>query len=81
MEHSGLSDGDHVRLESEFGSVAVKCRHADVPEGMAFMAFGPACNRLIGGETYASGMPDSKHLRVEIIFTAESQRSRRNAEP
>jgi formylmethanofuran dehydrogenase subunit D len=30
------------------------------------MAFGPACNQLIGGETYASGMPDSKHVKVEI---------------
>jgi formylmethanofuran dehydrogenase subunit D len=30
------------------------------------MAFGPACNRLIGDETCASGMPDSKNLKIEI---------------
>jgi formylmethanofuran dehydrogenase subunit D len=62
----GLRDEAHVRLKTEFGTSEVKCRRADVPEGLAFMAFGPACNRLIGGETYASGMPDSKHLKVDI---------------
>ncbi len=66
MARSGLNNGDQVRLKTEFGTTDVRCRQADVPEGLAFMAFGPACNRLIGGETYASGMPDSKHVRVEI---------------
>ena len=66
MNRSGLADGDPVRLKSEFGTADVKCRHADVPEGLGFMAYGPACNKLIGDETYASGMPDSKSLTVEI---------------
>jgi formylmethanofuran dehydrogenase subunit D len=66
MKRSGLCDGDEVRLKSKFGTAAVKCRRSDVPEGIGFMAFGPACNQLIGGETYASGMPDSKHLIVEL---------------
>jgi formylmethanofuran dehydrogenase subunit D len=66
MAHSGLKDGDAVHIESGFGSVDVHCRVSDMPEGLAFMAFGSACNRLVGGETYASGMPDSKHLPVEI---------------
>jgi len=71
MERSGLNDGDSVRLRSEFGTADVKCRRADIPEGLAFIAFGSACNRLIGDETYASGMPDSKSLKVEITLTAE----------
>ena len=66
MARSGLSSGDQVLLTTEFGTAEVKCRCADVPEGLAFMAFGPTCNRLIGGETYASGMPDSKHVAIEI---------------
>ena len=66
MKRSGLTDGCPVRLKSEFGTVEVKCRRGSVSEGLAFMAFGPACNQLIGGETYASGMPDSKHLEIEI---------------
>ena len=66
MKRSGFEDGTPVRIESEFGSVDVTCRCSDIPEGLAFMAFGSACNRLVGGETYASGMPDSNHLPVEI---------------
>jgi formylmethanofuran dehydrogenase subunit D len=66
MDRTGLNDGDPVRLKSEFGEVLVKCRRGEIPEGLAFIAFGSACNGLIGGETYASGMPDSKHLKVEL---------------
>jgi formylmethanofuran dehydrogenase subunit D len=66
METSGMADGCLVRVVSVHGTVDVPCRKSDIPQGLAFMAFGSACNRLVGGETYASGMPDSKHLRVEI---------------
>jgi formylmethanofuran dehydrogenase subunit D len=66
MVRSGLSNGDSVQLKTCFGKADVICRQADIPEGLAFMAFGPACNRLIGGETYASGMPNSKHVHVEV---------------
>lgn len=80
MVRAGLMDGDQVRLTTEYGTADVKCRQADVPEGLAFMAFGPACNRLVGGETYASGMPDSKHVKVEVFLTAEPQSTQRDAE-
>jgi len=67
MKRSGLKDGAYVRMESSYGTVDVSCRSSDIPEGLAFMAFGSACNQLVGEETYASGMPDSKHLNIEII--------------
>ena len=67
MERLGLRDGSMVVLKTEFGAAEVKCRRVDVPEGLAFMAFGSACNQLIGIETCASGMPDSKHVQVEAI--------------
>jgi len=66
MAKAGLSDGDFAILKTEVGTARVKCRAAELPSGLAFMAFGSTCNRLIGGETYASGMPDSKHVRVLI---------------
>ncbi len=74
MERAGLKDGDRVRLKTSFGTADVKCHRTDVPERLAFMAFGPACNRLVGGETYASGMPDSKHVQVEIERSDASQK-------
>ncbi len=73
MERSGLEDGAVVRLQTEFGSAEAVCRRADMPEGLAFMAFGSVCNRLVGGETYASGMPDSKHVEVEIMPVSSSE--------
>jgi formylmethanofuran dehydrogenase subunit D len=66
MKRWGLNDGDPVRLKTKSGTADVKCRRADLPEGLAFMAYGSACNRLIGEETHASGMPDSKHFQIEI---------------
>lgn len=70
MQRLGAHDGAVVALKSEFGAAEVKCRRTDVPEGLAFIAFGSACNQLVGGETSASGMPDSKHVQVEIILAA-----------
>lgn len=72
MERSGLEEGSLVRIESEYGTLEVPCRRSDVPEGLAFMAFGSACNRLVGGETYASGMPDSKNLKVELTSVPDN---------
>lgn len=66
MACSGLKDGDQVRVETELAAAEFKCRQGDIPEGLAFIAYGSACNRLVGGETYASGMPDSKHVKVKI---------------
>jgi formylmethanofuran dehydrogenase subunit D len=66
MVRSGLSEGEKVRIETEFGIAELRCRKSDMPEGLAFVAFGSVCNQLVGGETCASGMPDSKHLKVTI---------------
>jgi len=75
MELLGLEDGSCVRVESIYGSVDVRCRCSDVPKGLAFIAFGSACNQLVGGETYASGMPDSKHLEVKIQLVEKKMRT------
>lgn len=65
----GVLDGDAVRVRSAHGESTVKCRlrgTGDLPRGMGFMAFGPPASRLMGGETHATGMPDSKGLPVEV---------------
>jgi formylmethanofuran dehydrogenase subunit D len=66
MQRLGLDDGFIVKLRTEFGMADITCRRADIPEGLAFIAFGSACNQLVGEETCASGMPDSKHFQVEL---------------
>jgi len=76
MERSGFADGDTVRIATRLGSADVVCRAVDIPEGLAFIAFGPACNTLVGDETYASGMPDSKHVEVEVTRIVPENRER-----
>lgn len=66
MARLGLHEGDTVKLKSQFGEATVKCRPEDLPEGMAFMAFGSTINQLVGDETYATGMPDTKGLEIEL---------------
>ena len=66
MERLGLRDENLVRLKTHFGSSTVSCRAADMPVGLAFMAFGPTVNQLIGGETQLSGMPDTKGFEIDV---------------
>jgi len=69
MISCGLTDGDWVRLESEFGQidVAVKTARKDErPSGLLFIAYGDLSSRLMGGETHGTGMPTSKGLDVTM---------------
>lgn len=69
MISCGLTDGDWVRLESEFGQidVAVKtARKDELPSGLLFIPYGDLSSRLMGGETHGTGMPTSKGLDVTM---------------
>ncbi len=66
MQQLDVQDGDEIRVRSPFGQTDVRCRRGDLPIGMAFIAFGPASSDLVGTETGASGMPDSKRLDVVV---------------
>jgi len=66
MAQAGLKNGSRITVKNSYGSIEATCVAGGLARGLAFMAFGTACNRLIGSETYASGMPDSKHVQVEI---------------
>jgi formylmethanofuran dehydrogenase subunit D len=66
MARFGLQDGDTVRLRTQSGEATVKCRSENLPEGLGFIAFGPATGQLVGGETHASGMPNTKGFEVEL---------------
>ncbi len=66
MARLDLKDGDTVRLKTKYGEAVATCRRESLPEGLAFMAFGPATSELVGWETHASGMPDTKGFEVEL---------------
>lgn len=66
MNLLGLQNGDQAQISTLTGQAKVRCRRAELPAGLAFIAYGPASSVLMGTETHASGMPDSKHLEVMI---------------
>lgn len=66
LQQLGAQEGDTLAVSSRFGQTEVRCRRGDLPLGMAFIAFGPASSDLLGAETGASGMPDSKRLDVVV---------------
>ena len=69
MKRIGLSEGQRVRIISEFGQIEVAVISAkgdELPPGLLFIAYGDLSSRLMGGETHGSGMPTSKGLDVQL---------------
>lgn len=66
MTRLGLQDGNKVKVKAAGGEAVVHCQGADLPEGMAFIAYGPLSSQLMGKDTHGSGMPSSKGLEVEV---------------
>ena len=72
MAAIGVSDGDAVRVRTEFGEAEFKCTTAKVPEGMIFVPYGPPTCKLMGGDTDGTGMPTSKGWDVDVEPIGES---------
>ncbi len=66
MEELGVSDGDSVLVKTEFGQAEFKCEKGKVPEGLAFVPYGPPTCQLMGGSTDGTGMPTSKGWEVDV---------------
>ena len=67
MKDMGLKTGSKVVVKSSHGSVNARCAEGDIPKGIAFMPMGALANRLVGIETWGSGMPEFKGIEIEII--------------
>lgn len=66
IEALGLQDGGQVRVASKYGSMVVKLKKWDIPQGLVFIPYGEPSNALIGPDTQSTGMPDSKGIKVEV---------------
>lgn len=69
MSRLGLAAGDRVRIRSAHGEAVVvsqPARPGEMQPGVAFIAYGDASSRLMGGDTHGTGMPDSKAIDIEI---------------
>ena len=66
IEALQLQATDQVRLKTPHGSKVFKFKKADIPQGLVFIAYGGFINSLIGSDTQATGMPNSKGIEVEV---------------
>jgi len=62
----GIADGARIRVRSPHGQEIFRCQAGDIPEGLAFVPYGPPANRLIGASTGGTGMPESKGIEIEL---------------
>lgn len=66
MKALGIEDGHSVVVRTEHGEAKFVSETAKVPQGMAFVPYGPPTCKLMGGDTGGTGMPTSKGWEVEI---------------
>lgn len=66
LAEMGLQPGDRISVQSPAGRIEAPVRGTDMPGDLVFIPMGPAANVLIGPETYGTGMPSSKGIRVEV---------------
>lgn len=66
LAEAGITEGDRVRVRTEWGESVFVCAAGDLPPGIVFAPYGPPTSRMMGGETDGTGMPDSKQWEVEL---------------
>jgi formylmethanofuran dehydrogenase subunit D len=67
MKRLTITEGEIVRVTSTSGTVEIPAYEGNLPQGMIFMPMGPSANKLVGVETFGTGMPSFKEQTVEII--------------
>ena len=68
----GLSEGDRVKVKTEFGEVVVFAKIGDMPKGVAFIPMGPYANQVIDPSTDGTGMPQFKGVKGTVEKTDEN---------
>ncbi len=66
IESLQLQAGDQVRLKTQHGSTVLKFKKGEIPEGLVFIAYGGFINAIVGSDTQATGMPNTKGIEVEV---------------
>jgi len=76
FEALGLSEGDRVKIKTEFGEVVVFARKSSLeethlPKGVVFIPMGPYANQVINPLTGGTGTPQFKGVKGTIEKTDE----------
>ena len=68
----GLSEGDRVKVKTEFGEVVVFAKVGDLPKGIVFIPMGPYANQVIDPSTDGTGIPQFKGIKGTVEKTDEN---------
>lgn len=72
LEKLGVSEGDNLKVRTEFGEVVVFAKANDGnPDELAFIPMGPWANAVLSPDTHGCGMPGFKGVPAEIEATEE----------
>lgn len=72
LEKLGVSEGDKLKVATEFGDVVVYAKANDGnPDGLAFIPMGPWANAVLSPDTHGCGMPGLKGVPAEVEPTDE----------
>lgn len=67
LKKLGIEEGSCVRVESKWGSIVVRCKSSkNLPEGVAFMPYGPWLSAIADPETFGVGIPYLKQLECTV---------------
>jgi formylmethanofuran dehydrogenase subunit D len=76
MMDLGLNEKDRVKVRSSAGEVVLEVSEWEATErGSVYVPLGIYANTLIAAETHATGMPDFKSVRVEVVPTTEPRKT------
>jgi len=70
-----VNQDNKALLKSAAGEITVTCRSAAGPQGIFFLPLGHLANRLIGDETYGTGVPDFKGIPVVLSSLTSASRN------
>ncbi|MEC8554508.1 MAG: molybdopterin dinucleotide binding domain-containing protein [Planctomycetota bacterium] len=77
MRELGVEGGQQVLVRTDHGEAEFVCDKSKVPQGMAFVPYGPPTCQLMGGDTGGTGMPTSKGWEADVIaLPAESSETK-----
>jgi len=66
MNRLGIKKGQLVLIRSDSGKVEAPVQPANLPAGLIFIPMGPTANKLVGTETFGTGMPSFKGQSVKV---------------
>jgi formylmethanofuran dehydrogenase subunit D len=62
----GIKEDELVLIRSDSGEVQARVHPASLPSGLIFIPMGPTANKLVGTQTFGTGMPAFKGQSVEV---------------